>query len=164
MKIRFFTGALVLIASTLVFTSHASAATTVAGGFGQKLSISTSKLSSAKKMLVTGSGFDESVGIYLAYCVLPKKSMNPTPCGNGINKAGIGEASYWISSNPPPYGKGLAIPFKAGGRFSQQLEVSTKIGSFDCTKVKCAVTVRSDHLHEGDRKNDLFIPITFTKK
>ena len=83
MKIRFFTGALVLIASSLVFTSHASAATTVAGGFGQKLSISTSKLSSAKKMLVTGSGFDEIVGIYLAYCVLPKKPMPPNPFGMG---------------------------------------------------------------------------------
>lgn len=142
----------------------AFASSTVSGKFGEKISISSAIVKNGKTVLVNGSGFDESVGIYLAYCVMPKKGLPPTPCGNGINKAGIGDASYWISSNPPPYGKGLAIPFKPGGRFSQKLEITKKIGSIDCTKVRCAVTVRSDHLHEGDRTHDLFIPITFTKK
>jgi hypothetical protein len=161
MKIRILCAALV---ATLCAIAPASADISVTGQFGEKLSIPTKTLKGAQTVVVNGSNFDETVGIYLAYCVLPKKGALPTPCGGGINKSGIGDASYWISSNPPPYGAGLAIAFTPGGRFAQKLEISKKIGAFDCTKVKCAVTVRSDHLHEGDRTHDLFIPISFSKK
>jgi hypothetical protein len=92
---------------------------------------------------------------------VPKKGFLPTPCGGGVNKAGVGEGSFWISSNPPPYGVGLADPFKPGGRFSYKIRVSKKIGNFDCTKVKCAITVRADHLRSEDRSYDLYLPITF---
>jgi len=92
---------------------------------------------------------------------MPAKGALPTPCGGGINKTGTGESSYWISSNPPPYGIGLAIPFTAGGRFSEKVQVTPTLGKFNCRKVKCAITVRSDHLHEGDRTHDIYIPITF---
>ena len=158
-KLFFF--AITFVASASLTPAYATS--TVTGKFGEKISIPSINFNLAKTVTVTGSGFDESVGIYLAYCVLPKKGEAPPPCGNGINKAGIGDASYWISSNPPPYGQGLAIPFKAGGRFSLKLAISKKIGAVDCTKVKCAITVRSDHLHEGDRTHDLFIPINFKK-
>jgi len=144
--------------------SSAAANSTATGQFGEKISIATAVLKGPQIVVVNGSNFDETVGIYLAYCVLPKKGAAPTPCGGGVNKKGVGDASYWISSNPPPYGIGLAIPFQPGGRFSEKLEISKKIGAIDCTKVKCAITVRSDHLHEGDRTHDLFIPVTFSKK
>lgn len=155
-----------LLVITAVEIAPASAKNFVTGTFGQSISITKSTLTlsrSAQMLTVIGKGFDETIGIYLAYCVLPKSGLAPTPCGGGANKAGIGDASYWISSNAPPYAKGLIIPFKAGGRFSQKVSVSRSIGKFDCTKVKCAITVRSDHLREGDRTNDLFIPITFKK-
>ena len=161
MRVR---GVIMAIALTALAISPASADSSSTGQFGEKISIATKSFKAAQTVLVNGSNFDETVGIYLAYCVLPKKGTIPTPCGGGANKTGIGDASYWISSNPPPYGAGLAIAFKPGGRFSQTLEISKKIGAFDCTKVKCAVTVRSDHLHEGDRTHDLFIPISFSKK
>jgi hypothetical protein len=93
--------------------------------------------------------------------VIPKTGLAPTPCGGGVNKAGVGEGSFWISSNPPPYGVGLADPFKPGGRFSYKIRVSKKIGKFDCKKVKCAITVRADHLRSEDRSYDLYLPITF---
>ena len=153
-----------VVAATFCAISPASADLTSTGQFGEKISISAKTFKGAQTVVVNGSNFDETVGIYLAYCVLPKKGALPTPCGGGVNKSGIGDASYWISSNPPPYGAGLAIPFTPGGRFTQKLEISKKIGAFDCTKVKCAVTVRSDHLHQGDRTHDLFIPISFSKK
>jgi hypothetical protein len=137
----------------------ATAATTVTGINGQSISVSSTSVRSGDVLRVKGKGFDETVGIYLAFCVIPKKGQPPTPCGGGVNKLGEGDASYWISSNPPAYGVGLAIPFSAGGRFSETVTISRKIGTFDCTKVKCAITVRSDHLHEGDRTHDLFIPI-----
>ena len=148
----------VLIAFAL--PSSAYAATTSTGSNGATITIAQKSFTKNTKVLVTGKGFDETVGIYLAYCVVPKKGEVPTPCGGGVNKLGSGETSYWISSNPPPYGIGLAIPFTPGGRFKETVSITRKIGSFDCRKVKCAITVRSDHLHEGDRSHDIFIPIT----
>jgi len=153
-----------LLLATLV-AAPANAAVVVAKGIhGESISVPTNSFKSGALVTVAGTHFDESVGIYLAYCVLPAKGAVPTPCGGGANKTGIGDASYWISSNPPPYGAGLAIPYQPGGRFSEKLDISKRIGAIDCTKVPCAITVRSDHLHEGDRTHDLFIPISFSKK
>lgn len=147
--------ALIFIASTPAY-----AAVTVTGTQGGKITISQLKFTKEMKVKVVGKGFDETVGLYLAYCVIPKKGKAPTPCGGGVNKSGTGEASYWISSNPPPYGQGLAIPFAPGGRFAEGVAITRKIGKFDCRKVMCAITVRSDHMHEGDRSHDIYIPIT----
>jgi len=151
---------LIAIAMVLISPSAAHATSSGTGANGAKLTISQSQFTKEMKVKVTGKSFDETVGIYLAYCVVPKKGAAPSPCGGGVNKAGIGEASHWISSNPPPYGVGLAVPFLPGGRFAEKVAVTRKIGKFDCRKVKCAITVRSDHLHEGDRSHDIYIPIT----
>lgn len=129
------------------------------GLHGEFISVSSNSINAGTEISVTGGHFDETVGIYLAFCVLPKKGETPTPCGGGVNKTGIGDASQWISSNPPPYGKGLAIPFKAGGRFIEKLRISRYIGKTDCKKVKCAITVRADHLMSEDRSYDIFIPV-----
>lgn len=151
---------LLALAISLTLTSPAQAAVSSQSGNGSSITIAKKVYSDKSKVVVEGKNFDETVGIYLAYCVLPKKEQAPTPCGGGVNKSGIGEASYWISSNPPPYGVGLAIPYRAGGRFKEEVIVTRKIGKFDCKKIRCAITVRSDHLHEGDRTHDIFIPIT----
>lgn len=148
-----------LLALGLIPPAHA--AISAKNTNGSSISISINSFSKPAQVMVTGRGFDETVGIYLGLCVMPKKGQPPTPCGGGVNKAGVGESSYWISSNPPPYGQALAIEFLPGGRFSQQVRVSKRIGKFDCTKVKCAITVRADHTREGDRSRDIFIPITF---
>lgn len=155
--------ALLLTIALMAPLSSADAAQsiTVTNSNGSSISIAKKVFTKTSSILVTGKGFDETVGIYLAYCVLPKKGAAPTPCGGGVNKAGIGDASYWISSNPPPYGEGLAIAYTPGGRFAEKVQVSRMIGKNDCKKVKCAISVRSDHLHEGDRTHDIFIPITF---
>jgi hypothetical protein len=159
--------AISIFAFTALGIAPAAAKTSVSGSFGQSISVTKSTLAVSKKtqtVTVTGKGFDETIGIYLAYCVVPKPGAAPTPCGGGANQAGIAGSSIWISSNAPPYADGLAIAFKGGGRFSEKLSITKMISKFDCTKVKCAITVRSDHLHQGDRTNDLFIPITFNKK
>ena len=152
------------LAITFASTPVAQAKVTERGDFGQTISIKSATITKKSNVTVTGKNFDETVGIYLAYCVMPKSGSAPTPCGGGINKEGIGNSSLWISSNAPPYAEGLAEPFLPGGRFSKQVLVSKKIGAFDCTKVKCAITVRADHLREGDRTHDLYIPITFKSK
>lgn len=154
---------IVTMASFLALTSiaPAQAAVTAKNANGSSISINKKVFSKPAQITVTGRGFDETVGIYLALCVMPKKGQLPTPCGGGVNKAGLGESSYWISSNPPPYGQGLAIEYLPGGRFSQKVSITKRIGKFDCTKVKCAITVRADHIRESDRSRDIFIPITF---
>jgi len=148
-----------LIAVLLVATSPAANAVVLKGAQGQLLTVSATTAKSGSLITVSGSRFDETVGIYLAFCVVPKKGEAPTPCGGGINKAGIGESSFWISSNPPPYAIGLTDEFLPGGRFTHKVMVSKKIGKFDCTKVKCAITVRADHLRGNDRSYDMFIPV-----
>ena len=148
----------VVIALTFAINPVADAAT-IKGAQGQTLSVSATSAKSGAMIKVRGNKFDETVGIYLAFCVVPRKGQPPTPCGGGVNKAGLGEASFWISSNPPPYAIGLTEEFLPGGRFTQKVRVSKKIGKFDCTKVKCAITVRADHLRGADRSYDTFIPI-----
>jgi hypothetical protein len=150
--------ALVLVIS--ISSMPISAASSIKGSQGQVLSVSKTTVKSGSVVTVKGNFFDETVGIYLAFCVIPAKGNAPTPCGGGINKAGLSEASFWISSNPPPYAVGLTEEFLPGGRFTQKVKISKKIGKFDCTKVKCAITVRADHLRSNDRSSDLFIPIT----
>ena len=148
----------VVIALTFAINPVADAAT-IKGAQGQTLGVSATTAKSGAMIKVRGNKFDETVGIYLAFCVVPRKGQPPTPCGGGVNKAGLGEASFWISSNPPPYAIGLTEEFLPGGRFTQKVRVSKKIGKFDCTKVKCAITVRADHLRGADRSYDTFIPI-----
>jgi hypothetical protein len=137
----------------------AARAVEIKGAQGQVLTVSATTAKSGSMITVSGNRFDESVGIYLAFCVVPKKGALPTPCGGGANKAGVGEASFWISSNPPPYAIGLTKEFLPGGRFTEKVQVSRKIGKFDCTKVKCAIIIRADHLRGNDRSFDMFVPV-----
>lgn len=143
----------------LVAAMPSSSAASIKGSQDQVLTVSKTTVKSGSTVTVNGKYFDETVGIYLAFCVVPPKGKAPTPCGGGVNKAGSSEASFWISSNPPPYAIGLTEEYLPGGRFTQKVKISKKIGRFDCTKVKCAITVRADHLRSNDRSSDLFIPI-----
>ena len=146
----------VAIALLAMPTAHAIS---VKGSQGQQLTVSATTAKNGSMITVSGNRFDETVGIYLAFCVVPKKGELPTPCGGGVNKAGTGESSFWISSNPPPYAIGLTDEFSPGGRFTHKVKISKKIGKFDCTKVKCAITVRADHLRGNDRSYDMFVPV-----
>lgn len=152
--------ALALVIALAVSSMPFASAASIKGSQGQVLSVSKTNVKSGTVVTVKGNYFDETVGIYLAFCVIPAKGKAPTPCGGGVNKAGLGEASFWISSNPPPYAVGLTEEFLPGGRFTHKVKISKRIGKFDCTKVKCAITVRADHLRSNDRTSDLFIPIT----
>jgi hypothetical protein len=115
------------------------------------------------RITVKGRGFDLRTGIYVALCVTPKKGSTqaPGPCGGGINMTANDPASAWISSNPPPYGTSLAIPYAKGGRFAVTLTVGSKIGDIDCRVTSCSIVTRADHLKSKFRGADLFIPVTF---
>lgn len=133
------------------------------GRKGQTLTVTPSRgLSSyGETVRVSGAGFSELVGIYVGLCVVPRLGAKPTPCGGGIDQDGSSQASAWISSNPPPYGRNLAIPYKRGGTFAVSIKVNPMIGAYDCRKVRCAVVARADHTRSEDRSWDVFVPVTF---
>jgi hypothetical protein len=110
---------------------------------------------------VSGKGYDPTVGIYVALCVTPRKGQMPSNCGGGVNTSGTNPASQWISSNPPPYGAKLAIPFRSGGRFSVRLSVSSMIGTVDCRTASCSIVTRADHTRSGDRRFDVAVRVRF---
>lgn len=133
------------------------------GRKGQTLTVTPSRgLSSyGQTVRVSGAGFSELVGIYVGLCVVPRPGAKPTPCGGGVDQDGSSQASAWISSNPPPYGRNLAIPYQRGGKFSVSIKVNPMIGTYDCRKVRCAVVARADHTRSEDRSWDVFVPVTF---
>ena len=161
---------MVVAGAMAVSSAAASAAPTggvprasVEGAKGQKLTVTPAKGLAAYGQTVTvkGKGFSELVGIYVGLCVQPRLGAKPTPCGGGVDQDGSSQASAWISSNPPPYGSSLAIPYRRGGTFTVRIKVSPMIGTIDCRKVRCAIVARADHLRAADRSWDVVVPVTF---
>ncbi len=149
----------------LSLASESMAATTKQGG--KTLSVKPAKKLSPLSANVTikGKGFDPRVGIYVALCQTPPKNSKvaPGPCGGGINLSGANPASAWISSNPPSYGKSLAVPFKKGGTFKVKLTINPMVGDIDCRRTSCSIVTRADHTRPNERSSDLAVPVTFSK-
>ncbi|MEU9510946.1 hypothetical protein AB0D32_32240 [Micromonospora sp. NPDC048170] len=135
------------------------------GPGGQTLSVtpSTGLGSSGATVTVSGSGYDVAKGIYVAFCVDNGAGAAPGPCGGGADTSGSLGASHWISSNPPSYGEGLAVPYGPGGSFRVTLRVTPAIGAIDCTTRRCAVSTRADHTRAADRSQDVRVAVTFAR-
>ncbi|MEV5820261.1 hypothetical protein ACFYMB_24900 [Micromonospora haikouensis] len=133
------------------------------GAGGQALTVTPSSgvARAGARVTVSGTGYDVTKGIYVAYCVDNGAGAAPSPCGGGADTTGSTGASHWISSNPPSYGEGLAVPYGAGGSFRVTLTVGTRIGDVDCTVRRCVVATRADHTRPADRSQDVRVPITF---
>jgi hypothetical protein len=110
---------------------------------------------------VTGRGYDETKGIYVAFCLDNGPGVMPSPCGGGADMSGGSGASVWISSNPPSYAEGLTTPYGRGGSFRVSIRVGQMIGDVDCAVRGCAVVTRNDHTRTGDRSQDVRIPVRF---
>lgn len=123
----------------------------------------TEGLVSGQVLTVTGSGFDELKGVYVAICVDNGPGQTPTPCLGGVDMDGSLGGSAWISSNPPSYAVGLPTPFGPGGTFEVQLPATGEdpVTGVDCREVACAVTVRYDHTRADDRTGDVLVPVSF---
>ena len=154
----------VILLLLFVFDIQPANAASVTGSNGATLEVSkVTNISTGDKLAITGSHFDETVGIYLALCKVVPAIQLPTPCGGGMDKTGKTGSSIWISSNPPAYGVGLAKPYQPGGRFTEVIKVSPMIGKLDCRKIACAIYVRADHTRSDDRSFDLKVPVKFKK-
>lgn len=155
-----------LFIATTLFAAPATAKSTkqtVKGPTGQTLTVSATEVRDGQVLTVSGDKYDKKIGVYLAFCVVGAKGSVPGPCGGGVNTAGSATSSVWISSNPPAYGKSLAVPFSKSGGFKRSLAVSRYIGDIDCAVVKCAVVTRADHTKSTYRKADVIIPMKFKK-
>ncbi|GAB3686072.1 hypothetical protein GCM10027589_54950 [Actinocorallia lasiicapitis] len=137
-------------------------ALTARGEGGQTLTVSSAKLKDGDTVTVTGAGFDPAKGVYVALCKDLGPGQAPTPCGGGADTTGQTGGSQWVSSNPPPYGKDLAIAYGDGGVFSVKLSVKAEIGEgLNCAKVKCAIVTKADHTRGSDRSLDVRVPVAF---
>ena len=153
-----------LVALLAALALGVSGASAVTGIHGEQLTTSKSTgIKSGQLIEVSGKGFNTKVGIYVEMCQVVPAGTLPTTCGGGVNLSGSGAASFWISSNPPSYGRNLAIPYKVGGVFSVGLKVQPLIGKVDCRKVQCAIYIRADHTRTQDRTHDIKLPISFAK-
>ncbi len=154
-----------LVGSALVAPMSALAASkTVAGSDGQRLSAAeVSNLRDGQLVRITGTGYNKKVGIYLAFCEIPKKGSLPTNCAGGMNLEGDSQSSYWISSNAPAYAGDLVKAYTQRGGFILNLRVSRYFGDIDCAKKKCAILTRADHTMPAYRKADVVIPVSFRK-
>ncbi|SEG76174.1 hypothetical protein SAMN04489712_111132 [Thermomonospora echinospora] len=136
------------------------------GPRGQTLTISKAAdvAADGEKITVTGRGFDTGKGVYVAFCRDNGPGKAPSPCGGGADTTGSTGGSHWVSSNPPPYGRNLAVPYGEGGSFEVTITVSAKLSdTVDCTEVKCVVATRADHTRSADRSQDVRVPVSFAE-
>ncbi|MDR6324659.1 hypothetical protein [Actinoplanes couchii] len=133
-----------------------------ASAAGRLTASKTKKLDrSGETVTVTGSGYDETKGIYVAFCLDNGAGVLPSPCGGGADMSGSSGASVWISSNPPSYAEGLTKPYGRNGSFRVSIRVSQMIGDVDCAVRACAIVTRNDHTRTADRSQDKRIPVRF---
>lgn len=149
--------------TALAACAMTGAATASAAPAGDLTVSQTDGLTPGQAVTVSGAGFDEAKGIYVAICVDNGPGATPTPCLGGVDMEGTAGGSAWVSSNPPSYAAGLTTPFGPGGTFEVTLSAVAEdaVAGVDCRAVSCAVTVRYDHTRADDRTGDVLIPITF---
>lgn len=155
---------LVVLGLTAGATVAAADTTVTEGAMTLTVSQSDNLPLTGGTIIVSGSGYDEAKGIYVAVCVDNGPGQQPTPCIGGADMSGEGGGSGWISSNPPEYAQGLTTPFGPGGTFEVTMAVNAvdPIGGTDCTQVACSVVTRADHTRTQDRSLDVKIPLTFS--
>ncbi|KOG21985.1 immunoglobulin domain-containing protein [Streptomyces viridochromogenes] len=138
---------------------------TALGKQGQKLSVSASaNIDPAGETLrVTGEGYDDTKGVYVAVCKDNGDNRVPTPCLGGADQSGSSGSSVWIiPRDASDEGAGtVAERWGEGGTFDVDLGVKAKDSGLDCLEVACSVVTRVDHNGPGDRSQDVRIPITF---
>jgi hypothetical protein len=143
--------------------AHADAVS-ASGSQGQALTVSKASglKAGGETVTVSGRGFDTRKGIYIAFCKDNGTGKAPTPCGGGADTTGSTGGSHWVSDNPPPYGRDLAVRYGEGGTFSVTIKVSEQLSTaVNCGETRCAVATRADHTRSSDRTQDVRVPVSF---
>lgn len=135
--------------------------------------IDTSSLSVGEKLVVSGTGYDPSRGIYVALCKIPESAAKkPGPCIGGVPET-EGEAveagsvqyapSNWINDDWAWKLFGArSYDDLSAGTFTAYIEVGNPVDEqLDCTADRCGLYTRNDHTALADRVQDLYIPVGF---
>ena len=143
----------------------------VAGEAGA--AVDTSALGVGQHLVVTGSGYDGSRGIYVAICVIPAdSSVKPGPCVGGVpdqqqQTVAAGTVQYapsnWINDDWAWKLFGArSYDDLAAGTFTAYIEVGDPKGDgFDCTVDACGIFTRNDHTALTDRVQDVYVPVKY---
>ena len=135
--------------------------------------VDTSALRVGEQLIVSGSGYDGSRGIYVAICVIPDDpAVKPGPCIGGVpdqeqEQVDAGTVQYgpsnWINDDWAWKLFGArSYDDLSTGTFTAYIDVGDPVGeSFDCTVQACGLFTRNDHTALGDRVQDLHIPVAF---
>jgi len=131
--------------------------------------VDTSALKLGEKLVVSGTGYDGSRGIYVAICVIPDDpATKPGPCLGGVpdqeqETVEAGTVQYapsnWINDDWAWKLFGArSYDDVASGTFTAYIEV----GEPDvCAAQACGLFTRNDHTALSDRVQDLYIPVAF---
>lgn len=136
-----------------------------------------SALRAGDVLVVRGEGYDPGMGIYVSICAVPKAGQKPSPCLGGLPDGAMEEhepaapgtadpqASVWITDDWAWRSFATQGYDEAGtGSFTARLLVAKPVqDDLDCTKVRCAVTTRSDHTAASDRIQDMQLPVAFAE-
>ena len=135
-----------------------------------------SALVAGDQLIVTGSGFDASKGIYVAVCKVPEKvGEKPGPCLGGVpsteedgdSTEGAVEyaASNWVNDDWAWRLFGArSFDDRGAGSFTAYIEIPASADeNVDCTQVRCGLFTRNDHTALEDRVQDLYLPVSFAE-
>lgn len=131
-------------------------------------------LEAGDRLVVHGTGFDGSQGIYVAVCVIPDDpETKPGPCIGGAPQqtqdpaANEGAVQYgpsnWVSDDWAWKLFGArAYDDPVAGDFTAYLEIGEPVGDgYDCFAETCAIVTRNDHTASADRVQDVYLPISW---
>lgn len=136
--------------------------------------LDTSALTAGDRVIVSGTGYDASRGVYVAICVIPDSAaVKPGPCLGGVPSQDEQERveagtvqfapSNWINDDWAWRLFGArAFDDVETGAFTAYLEVPSPSGEgVDCRIDACGIFTRNDHTALADRVQDVFIPVAF---
>ena len=136
-------------------------------------SVDTSALAEGDRIVVSGTGYDPSRGIYVAVCRIPDEvGGKPGPCIGGVpEQEGAGEVgavdyapSNWINDDWAWKLFGArSFDDRDAGTFTAYIEVGPPVSDeLDCTVDACGIFTRNDHTALSDRVQDLYVPVAFS--
>ena len=145
----------------------------VSGENGAKVSLDG--VSPGVRLVVSGSGFDSSLGIYVAICQVPDDpGAKPGPCLGGVPEAsgesgGEGAvewaASNWINEDWAWRLFGArSYDDREAGTFTAYILVPPAIDeTANCRDNPCGLYTRNDHTALDNRLQDLSLPLRFAQ-
>ena len=113
------------------------------------------------ELVLTGTGFDPAVDLYLAVCQAGITPADPLTYCIGGQVPDDNDTKAWAVVTEDTNGKANAVAFAADGSFDAGLTLATPTGSsVDCVASACVIVARSAG-DETSRPADILIPITF---